>query len=55
MGIDSEQPIKLLVWWGIVHEYLFRSARRDLGSVNKVHEELDEVPSVVAIYAHMLV
>ena len=55
MGIDSEQPIKLLVWSGIVHEYLIRRARRDLGSINKIHEELDEVLSVVAIYAHMLV
>ena len=55
MGIDSEQPIKLLVWWGIVHGYLFGMARRDLGSINKIHEVLDEVPSVVAIYAHVLV
>ena len=55
MGIDSEQPIKLLLWWGIVHEYLFRRARRDLGSINRIPEELDEVPSVVAIYAHVLV
>ena len=55
MGIDSEQPIKLLVWWGIVHEHLFRRARHDVGSINRIHEELDEVPSVVAVYAHVLV
>ena len=55
MGIDSEQSMKLLVWWGIVHEYLFRRARRDLGSINGIHEELDEVPSVVAICAHVIV
>ena len=55
MGIDSEQLIKLLAWWGFAHEYLFRKARRDLGSISRRHKELDEVPSVVAIYAHVFV
>ena len=51
MGIDSEQSIKLL-WWGLAYEYLFRRARRDLGKINRGHEELDEFPSVVQKYAH---
>ena len=50
MGIDSERSIKLL-WWGLVHEYLFRNARRDLESINRRRGELDEVPSASAIYA----
>ena len=55
MGIDSEQPIKLLVWWGLVYEYLFRRARRDLGNINSRHEELDEFQSVVEMCAHVFV
>ena len=53
-GIDSQQSMRLLVWLRVVHEHSVRRARRNLKNKNnRRHEELDKVPSVVDMYAHV--